>query len=155
VPSEAFLVRRIDRAFIPASEEDADAMSEIKVGQGIKVKYSYARNIRFHRKFMAMVRFAFSQWNPPEREYKGLPVKPALDRFRKDLLIAAGYYKTYVTLDGEVHLEAESMAFANMSESRFEKVYSDVLDVLVNGFLSNMSRDELNQHVVKELVEFV
>ena len=47
------------------------------------------------------------------------------------MICEAGYYTVVTTPDGEVTREPESIAFANMSEERFERLYKDMVQVVI------------------------
>lgn len=112
--------------FSPAGFEDFEIAASIPASSVIKCKYTIPRNYKFLQKFICLCKFAYEQWSPDETE-----AKKSFDRFRKDLLIMAGYYTQTVSLRTEaLHLEAESIAFANMGEDRFAKVFTDVKAVI-------------------------
>lgn len=153
--TDLYVMKGPGAVLVPADDEAKDTISKWPTGQGIRVKVTRARNIKFHRKFFAMLNVAFDAWDPVVQEYKGDTAVKNLERFRKDVLILAGFYVTTVNLRGEVRLEAESISFANMGEDRFDLVYSKVAEVLLEKVLraKGYDRAELDR-VVEELLQF-
>lgn len=151
--TEALLRKVQGGALIPADDESAEALMRVKSGDLVRVKWAQPRNVKFMRKFFAMLNVGFEAWEPPAQEYRGLPVQKNFERFRKDVVIAAGFYDPVANLKGEVRAEAKSISFANMTEDEFEKVYSTVANVLLQKVLRNYTRDDLDR-VVEELMRF-
>lgn len=151
--TEALLRKVQGGALIPADDESAEALMRVKSGDLVRVKWAQPRNVKFMRKFFAMLNVGFEAWEPPAQEYRGLPVQKNFERFRKDVVIAAGFYDPVANLKGEVRAEARSISFANMTEDEFEKVYSAVANVLLQKVLRNYTRDDLDR-VVEELMRF-
>lgn len=126
---------------------------ELEPGEVVRVGLVIPRNPKFHRKFFAMVKVGFDAWEPRRKTWHGLPVQKNFERFRKDALIAAGYYELAATQAGGVRHEAKSIAFASMEEPEFEEVYKAVADVLLHDVLRRYTREDL-ERVVKELMTF-
>lgn len=81
-------------------------------------------------------------------------MNPDFEQFRKDLLILAGYHRSVARLDGSVRLEAQSMSWARMDETEFQRLYSSVADVILQRVLTQYTRDDLDE-VVEQILEFV
>jgi hypothetical protein len=141
-----------DNALHPASEQDREELNKIKAGQACKVTVKRFRNYAFHKKFWAMMQVAYDNWDVPDNMtlYEGLQYIPgkvigsprkSFDRFRKDIIILAGYYDATYRLNGEVRLEAKSISFHNMDEDEFGRLYIACLDVIREHVLQNMDED--------------
>jgi len=152
--SEIVLTKAQGGYLIPADDASREVVAKWKLGQGVRVEAKKIRNYEFHKKFFALLDIGFDAFEPPEQEYKGLPVVKNRKRFRKDCIIAAGFYDLVVDLNGNAHAEAKSISFANMDDNEFELVYSAVADVLLQKVLRNYSRDDLDR-VVDEIMGFV
>ncbi len=150
---ELLLVKTPQGAFIPFDDDQAEACRRFKVGATVRAEVSAMRNYRFHKKFFAMLDVGFDAWEPPEAEYRGLPVQKNKTRFRKDCIIAAGFYEPVANINGDVRAEAKSISFANMDDAKFERVYSAVANVLLQKVLRNYSRADLDS-VVDRMVGF-
>ena len=84
----AFLLKLPGGILRPAGEEDVEALRTVAVGDVIDVAWKRPRNYKFHKKFFAMLKVGFDAWEPPELEYRGLPVEKNFERFREDVIIA-------------------------------------------------------------------
>lgn len=149
--AEILMIRQPGGSLIPATDEDAEALRKIKAGEAVRVDVKKVRNYKFLQKFFCLAKYAFDIWSEtiPPMEYRGQPVKPDFDRFRKDLIILSGRYDATYNARGEVRLEAKSISFANMSEEDFEKLYSEVINVILSKILggSGMTEEQLRSHV--------
>lgn len=138
---------------IPSSDEDREKFQKWKTGALIKGEFTQSRNPKFLRKFHALINLGFEAWEPREKEYKGHAVQKNRERFRADVTIAAGFYDLVADLHGGVHARAHSISFASMSEEQFEKVYSAVVDVLLQDVLKAYTRADLDR-VIDEILAF-
>lgn len=138
--------------FAPCTPESIELAKNVPVGKVIDVEYSFPRNIQFHRKWFALLKIGFENWNPGEiNNQYGTPEKN-FDRFRKDVTILAGYYHVVVRLDGSTRVEADSVSFGSMDEAQFKELYSKTIDVLLKRVYDNsMSAEELDDLVDKFL----
>jgi len=137
---EAFFVKLPNGTLMPASDHDRELLSKIKAGQPVKLKLTRVRNYDFHRKFFALMNFAYDYWDADERDKN-------FDRFRKDIIILAGYFERFTRLNGDERLEAKSIAFHNMSEDDFEKLYSKCIDVIIKYICTQYTGDMLRDTV--------
>ena len=146
------LIRRCDGALYPATDADTDVLRRVKAGELIKATFTKPRNPRFHRLFFALVQIAFDAWEVPGgTKHAGMLVQKNLDQFRKDLIIAAGYYDVTCNIQGTIRAEARSMSFASMDETEFHELYSKVADVILQQILTNYSRSDLDEQVNRVL----
>lgn len=154
--TEVLLRKVANVGFAPADENEAEKLTRFKTGGVVRAKFTQMRNYEFHKKYFAMVKIAFDAWadTVPRQEYKGEPVSPNIERFRRDLQIMAGFYKPVYSAKGDVRLESDSISFANMDQAEFEKVYSKVVDVVLEKILTNYQREDLDR-VVNELMGFM
>ncbi|KAA0910662.1 DUF1367 family protein [Pusillimonas sp. ANT_WB101] len=141
---ELLLIKTPQGAFIPFDDDQAEACKRFKVGATIKANVSAMRNYQFHKKFFSMLDVGFDAWEPPEAEHRGLPVQKNKERFRKDCIIAAGFYEPVANINGDVRAEAKSISFARMDDIEFERVYSAVADVILQRVLRNYTRADLD-----------
>jgi len=114
------------------------------------------RNVKFHRKYFALLNFAFQHWNPGELNYKKTPsVVPekSFDQFREDVTILAGFYRQEIRLDGSVRTKAKSVSFGNMKPEAFEELYSNTINVILKRVLVNYDKEQLDK-VIMELLNF-
>ena len=148
---------RTNIGLMPADDESREWFSKVTIGRVIQCKVSQPRNVVFHRKWFALMRYSFDYWSEiaPRVEYKGEEVHPDFDRFRRDITILAGKFHTTVNLKGEVRLEADSVSFGSMNAEDFEELYSKTIDVLLTRvFTAKRWSAEKLRSVVEGLVEF-
>ncbi len=142
---------------IPADPAAEQFIASLKLGSGAAVEVKKARNIRFHRKFFALLQLAFDIWEPTgEKVWKGVPIRKDFERFREDITILAGHYDVSYALDGSVKLTAKSISFANCDEHEFESVYQAVLDVVWEKILreANFRSKAEVENVVNQLMAY-
>ena len=138
----------------PADEQAEEIIKQMKHGQVMRLKYSFPRNYKFHRKYFALLNIGFDNWSPkPVDATYGVPQK-SFDRFRKDTIILAGFYDVVIRLDGSTRIEAKSISFASMDEDEFSDLYSKTIDVFLKYvYDKDMTKKELDQ-IVTQYLEF-
>jgi hypothetical protein len=119
-----FLVKQLNNTLKVAYNSDYDKIKKLKVGEEYQCEIKQPRNLKFHRKFFALINMLFEN----QERYNNS------DRLRKDLIIEAGFYDEWVDLHGVINKEAKSISFASMSEDEFQDLYSKVIDVIVQYF---------------------
>ncbi len=145
---------------LPACEEAAEWLSKKKMGSTILVEPREMRNGRFFRKWWALVKLGYDHWSECAEtiQFKGNPVLPDFDRFRKDVTILAGFYTPVVNLKGEVRIEPESLKWASMSEERFAQLYDATIQVLLqkvfNGRVCPTWSEQQLRSVAEEILSF-
>ena len=147
-------VIRRGKKLIPLRDEDLEELQKLPLEKAMRATIRVPRNYLFLQKFFAMLNVGFESWEPPEQEYRGLPVEKNKERFREDCLIAAGHYDLVADLSGNVVPKARSISFASMDETRFEAVYSAVANVLLQRVLGNYTREDLDEQVVERILGF-
>lgn len=115
------------------------------------------RNYKFLKKFFLLITLGFDMFEPKRKNkcYKGMPVQKNFERFRKDVTIQAGFYTQTFDLDGKMTLEAESISFANMDDAKFERVYSAVLNVLLEKVLITYKNRAEVDSVIEKMMNFL
>lgn len=150
--SELFCMKvktRNGYALSPAHDTDLEAIKSLPTGQPLRCKITRIRNVDHHRKYFALLNYAFDVWEPPDNHVG----EKNFDRFRKDIIILAGFYNSYIRLNGDTRLEAKSISFANMGQDEFEQLYDKTIDVIIKYALTNYTGDELRS-VVDQVMEF-
>jgi hypothetical protein len=148
------VLMKASEVLVPYDEAAAGFIKKMKVGELAHSDFKRVRNYKFHKKYFALVMFAFDQWEPQGGlTYQGQPVMKNKERFRKDVAILAGFFESTVNLKGEVRLEAKSISFAQMDEIEFEALYSATLNVILSRVLTRYSRADLDE-VVEKLLRF-
>lgn len=138
---------------LPEDQATKDYIDRLKPGSLIRAEFKKVRNPQYHRKYFALLNFAFENWEPQEATYKGQVVEKNFERFRGDIAILAGFATPVTNIRGEVRLEPKSISFANMDETEFDMLYQASITAILKYVLKNYSRDDL-QDVVNQLLEF-
>lgn len=154
------LFQKGSTGLMPACEEATQWLAKKKLGVTILVEPREMRNGAFFRKWWALVKLGYDHWSEAAAtvEYRGQPVLPEFDRFRKDVTILAGFYRPVVNLKGEVRIEPESLKWANMSEETFGKLYDATIQVLLqrvfNGKVCKEWTEQQLRNVAAQILEF-
>lgn len=154
--TELTVIKSASGALMAADQAGVEALAKIKTGQPLRMKYTRQRNYEHHKKWFALVGFAYDHWEPAELQdsrFPGVVPEKNFDRFRKDLTILSGYYEANYRVDGSVRIEAKSISFGSMSQDDFERLYSATIDAVLKHILRNYTRDDLEQ-VVEQLLRF-
>lgn len=152
--SEIVLMKTASGVLAPHDDGADEFIRKMKTGALAHADFKRVRNYQFHKKYFALIKFAFDQWEPAgELQYKGMPVQKNLKRFRKDIAILSGFFETTVNLKGEVRLEAKSISFAQMDDYEFEELYQATISIVLAKVLKNFTRADLDR-VVDQLLAF-
>ena len=109
-------VKNTEQGLIPLYESDRKTKVKLKLGKEYLCEIKHPRNGKFHKKFMALVNLGFANQK----------IYTFFDDYRYDVVILSGNY----TLTPEGNKKPKSIAFANMEQEEFEKLYNDVLQVI-------------------------
>lgn len=108
----------------PAFDSDYENFKKLPNNEVFEITYTKKRNIKFHRKFFALVKMVFDN----QERYS------FMEDLRNDLTIEAGYYYEIVNIHGEEVKKAKSISFSSMDNIEFNEVYNSVVDVIVRYF---------------------
>lgn len=148
------LLRKVPGGLLyPVDDEGMEYLQKFKTNDILRCVITRPRNVDFHRKLFALVKIGYDAWEPLDTEYKGHPVEKNFEQFRNDITVAAGYYTSSVNLSGGVSLKAKSWSFGSMKQDEFEKMYSAISTVLLEGVLLHYNQDDLD-NVVREMLKF-
>jgi hypothetical protein len=117
-------------------------------------KFSTDRNGAFHRKFFAMLNVAYLNWDNVEIETAHGKAKTSQKTFKDFCIVKSGHWQIDVTPEGNARYTPKSIKFGNMSQADFEKLYSDVLDVILAKFLTKWTSEDMHDAVVNYIRDF-
>ena len=141
-----FIVINTPRGLVPYGDDDYEAKSKLKVGEAYTVEVKIARNVDFHRKYFAMIAYAWEFLS--EREVMAFKTK---DGFRKSIEVAAGHYEPlYNVTTGAFDHAPKSISFGSMDNAEFSDLYNRVKDVIFSIIGGRVSETEFE----KLLIEF-
>lgn len=152
---EVVLTKAPNGALIPLDDEQAEKLQRLKVGEVIRCTVTQMRNGRFFRKWWVLVRYVYELWsdNMPSFSWRGQPVQPDKEKFRKDLTILAGFYHPVFNIKGEMRVEADSLRWDKMTEEEFERLYSQTIDAILQKVLHH--RADLTEEAIRSHVDRV
>lgn len=148
------LIRTVS-GFVPEGVDPLPWLEKIKAGETVPATIKLKRNSGFHRKFFAMLKVAYDNYEWPEIETQWGKARCSYDMFRKYVIVKAGHYTVDLTPKGEVRAEPKSISFAKMDQAEFEQLYSDVLDVILAEFLGPIGWDaDQMENAVNRMMNF-
>lgn len=151
------LLIRTQTGFHPADDEAQEAIRHFPLGSIGKLEVKLMRNYLFFKKWWALVKLGYDHFADTcvEQEYKGQKVLPDFDRFRKDVTILAGFYEPKWNLNGEMRIEAESIAWGSMTEERFTKLYDATIQVLLRKVFNGQRSRRWSEQELRDVTEHV
>lgn len=151
-----FLVKSKNGGLYPADDEARKYLKRRKPGQAFSCVVTQVRNYKFLQKFMVLISAVHDALPEPAKiKIKGVEIQPisTKESVREFLTVAAGYHDVYGYPDGKVRVRAKSIAYENMEEEEFEKLYSAVIDAALKNLPKHWSDEELNR-VANEILRF-
>ena len=129
---------------IASTDEDAELMTKFKNGEIYEVELKLTRNPKFLKKMMAFFKFCFEFYDSGELLPHCTP-QQQFNRFRKDLTILAGFYNQTVRLNGDIRIEAQSLAYSNMTEEEFSECYHAVIQAAITHIFKDADEMTINK----------
>lgn len=129
------LVKNLNNTFSLPYNSDYDKAKKLKAGEHFECEVKKKRNIKFHRKYFALLNMLFDNQE----------IYSNIDDLRHDLTIEAGYFTTRYNIYGEEVKKANSVSFAKMDELEFNNLYSKTLDAIVFHF--NFDKQDIIDNV--------
>jgi len=135
---ELYVVKTINGLLKPAFDEDKEKFSQFPKDGYFEIKYTKKRNVRFHRKFFALLKIAYEN----QSDYR------LMEDLRRDLIIASGHYEEVVNaITGEVYKIAKSISFNSMDETEFSLIYEDVKNVIIRWL--GVSNEDIENEILQ------
>jgi hypothetical protein len=117
-----FVAKKEDGKIYPINEEAEEEVLKMKQGKPYAVTFSSARNPKFHRMVFAVANMIIE--NAPHKSYWS--GKDAY-HFIKAVELSHGFVDEMIDCKGEVHLVPKSLAFENMEESEFKRLFDALI----------------------------
>lgn len=138
------MVINTPRGLIPCGDDDYEEKRKLKTGKVYTVEIKMARNVEFHRKYFALISYAWEFLN--ERETAAFKSK---EGFRKSVEITAGHYEpVYNISTGEFDHAPKSIAFGKMDNAEFSDLYERVKDVIFTIIGDRVTRAEFERLLI-------
>ncbi|MCD8266042.1 MAG: DUF1367 family protein [Prevotellaceae bacterium] len=141
------LCRNMPEGFVPVYGSDWDAKRRLGGGKDFLLTVKKPRNIRFHRKFFALVKLVADnlpeelaeRWHVDARDPETM-----LRRYKRDL----GYYDPYVNERGEIEIVFRSIRFDDMDQTQFEEFYERAVGLTLSEYLPRMRREDMENEIM-------
>ena len=117
-----FITKGASGYLVPADAEAEEVCRKWKVGSNYSLTYAPARNPRFHRMVFAVAKTVID--NAPDGSY--WQNKDAY-AFIKAVELTHGFTDEMSDCNGEVHLVPRSIAFENMDDDEFKKLFDPLI----------------------------
>jgi hypothetical protein len=116
-------ITKTSNGLLPADEVSEKVYLKWKNGASYSLEYNKARNPKFHRMVFAVAQKVCD--NAPEDSYWN-----GKDAYHliKAVELKIGFVDELVDFDGEVHMIPKSIAFENMEEADFKKLFDALLE---------------------------
>ena len=139
------LVVNTPRGLVPFGDDDYEEKKKLKVGQTYSMEVKVVRNVDFHRKYFAMISYAWEYLN--EVEVERFKTK---DNFRKYLEITAGHCDVIFHPRLQEFVEIpKSISFSSMDNASFSDLYGRVKDVIFSIIGTRVSEEEF-EHLLMD-----
>ena len=142
-----YIAQKIKGEFSPVSNDDYRKSLKVKDGDYVMIDTWKERNIRFHRKYFALLNCAINHL-PEDSDYDRYR---NVDTLRKEIMLQNGRYKIYETLGGKTTYEADSISFKSMDEEKFSEVYNEAVDTILKYFLKHISKEDFENDILNFL----
>lgn len=125
-------------ALKPVDELAAEAVRKIGGDEVVTVTIKRTRNVRFHRKFFALMNLVFQN----QEHY------PSLDIMLAAFKVAAGHCFPVIAKGGQTVMVPKSISFSKMDESAFEEFWSASVSIVITRFLPGVKREDLEAEIM-------
>ena len=136
------MIKQRGGVLIPASDADEEKLTKFHTGEIYPVELKGSRNPAFHSKMFAFFNFCFQYWKC-DRGF--LSEAKQFDHFRKELTKVAGFYDEVWDINGNLRLEAKSLAYSSMKPDDFEECYKALINAAITHIFGDADYDIQNR----------
>ena len=138
------LVINTPRGLVPLGDDDYEEKRKLKLGETYSVEVKVVRNVDFHRKYFALIAYAWEFLDEQETErFKDK------ENFRKYIEIAAGHCDVIFHPRLQEFVEIpKSIAFAKMDNTAFSDLYGRVKDVIFSIIGDRVTQEEFERLLI-------
>ena len=138
------LVINTPRGLVPLGDDDYEQKRKLKLGETYSVEIKVVRNVDFHRKYFALIAYAWEFLD--ERETGKFKDK---ENFRKYIEIAAGHCDVIFHPRLQEFVEIpKSISFAKMDNTAFSDLYGRVKDVIFSIIGDRVTQEEFERLLI-------
>jgi hypothetical protein len=139
IMKKLFLIKGSDGILHPVDQESENIIQKWKTGAEYGLEYKLSRNARYHRMIFAIANMAVEN-APEDSPWNG---KPAI-MLIKAVELDAGFVEPQLKLDGTINMVAKSIAFDQMDQDEFDKLYNPLVKECAR--ILNITEDELRRN---------
>jgi hypothetical protein len=136
------MIKQPGGVLLPVSDMELEKLNRFKTGEQYSIEIKLTRNPAFHRKVFAFFNFCFKYWKC-DKEFQSETRQ--FDVFRNNLTVIAGFYDQYVSIHGEVRVEAKSLSFSSMTQEEFEECYNALVNAAMKHVFKTADDNTYNQ----------
>lgn len=129
---------------VPVDEDGIRATQRLRGDEYVWANVRRSRNPMFHKKYMAMLRFAHHHLS--ESISKRFP---SFELFRTQIKIELGHFEMVQRKDGEVEIRALSTSYDSMDQYQFEEFYMDTLNLILDKYLPGNDIDTVRREIAE------
>lgn len=138
------MVINTPRGLVPLGDDDYEEKKKLKLGETYSVEVKVARNIDFHRKYFALISYAWEFLS--ESEVESFKTK---ENFRKYLEISAGHCDVLFHPRLQEFVEVpKSISFSKMDDTEFSDLYGRVKDSIFFIIGDRVTEDEFERILI-------
>ena len=135
------MVINTPRGFVPYGDDDYEEKQKLKLGETYSVEIKVVRNLDFHRKYFALISYAWEFLTESETE-----TFKTKENFRKYLEISAGHCEVIYHPRLQEFVEIpKSISFGKMDNTAFDELYKRVKDVIFSIIGERVSEAEFER----------
>ncbi len=131
-------LKKKNGVLIPSLPNDEEIFRQWHECDILECNIKKPRNIKFHRKFMALLNVVFDNQE----------IYTNFDAMRYEITMRSGFFMAHTNIKGETMYFPKSIAFANMDELEFNKLFDKAIDVILKHFMPKASRQEIDKMVL-------
>jgi hypothetical protein len=131
------LLLREGSKLVAADPISYDAIQSIRAKERVTASIRRSRNPRHHAKLFALLQVVFENQKQC----------PTVHDLLNALKLATGLFETGMTIDKVPYVVPQSIAFASMTQDRFEQWYDRAVEVILTKILPAANRKELDDRV--------
>jgi len=132
-----FFVVKKDYGFFPVNDNDLEVCKKFVEGEVYRCEIKKPRNIKFHRKFFALLQYVFENQDKYDNA----------EDLRVEIELKAGNYTEHITTKGKMIYIPKSIAFEKMDNIEFEKLYNKAVDVILKDFIIGDTKENIEAQV--------
>lgn len=133
--------RVTSEGLVPLYDSDLDEKKKLKIGTDVEVEVKKARNIKFHKKFFALLKLVLD--NMPENIKNYFEIydeKSFLFQIKEDLKLFKQYKGG--------RKEYTSISFESMDEYTFSEFYKIVVRLMVTKYI-HVAKNDIEEEIYK------